>query len=211
MVYAGRTRTSGRCRLRGGLPQDQHHAFHYLCDRYLCLVRLSLSNRSDMRTAFWAMVFLCVPSTTQTSCPGRTSSKSSQSPDLTGFPCSTVSPEEETTAQPSSVTAPPTSHSAGLFELPLAWRSDGSPRSGCAFIHRCCVGKRMETVVRFITALNSPHSRGFLRDVLEWNGFETVETLTDQAHRSIKRYILGGHIPTDERLTEGFFAEKIRD
>jgi DNA-binding GntR family transcriptional regulator len=38
---------------------------------------------------------------------------------------------------------------------------------------------------------------------------ETTETLTDQAHRSIKRYILGGHIPTDERLTEGFFAERL--
>jgi len=38
---------------------------------------------------------------------------------------------------------------------------------------------------------------------------ETIETLTDQAHRSIKRYILGGYIPTDERLTEGFFAERL--
>lgn len=38
---------------------------------------------------------------------------------------------------------------------------------------------------------------------------ETIETLTDQAHRSIKRYILGGDIPTDERLTEGFFAERL--
>ena len=38
---------------------------------------------------------------------------------------------------------------------------------------------------------------------------EVVETLTDQAHRSIKRYILGGDIPTNERLTEGFFAERL--
>lgn len=38
---------------------------------------------------------------------------------------------------------------------------------------------------------------------------ETIETLTEQAHRSIKRYILGGDIPTDERLTEGFFAERL--
>lgn len=38
---------------------------------------------------------------------------------------------------------------------------------------------------------------------------EAAETLTDQAHRSIKRYILGGNFPAEERLTESFFAEKL--
>ncbi|WP_263416493.1 GntR family transcriptional regulator [Terriglobus albidus] len=36
-----------------------------------------------------------------------------------------------------------------------------------------------------------------------------LETLTDQAHRSIKQYILGGSFSIDERLTESFFAEHL--
>src|SRR5215471_550025 len=34
-------------------------------------------------------------------------------------------------------------------------------------------------------------------------------SLTDQAHRSIKRYILAGALNTDDRLTEGFFADQL--
>ncbi|MBW8749639.1 MAG: GntR family transcriptional regulator [Acidobacteria bacterium] len=36
-----------------------------------------------------------------------------------------------------------------------------------------------------------------------------LETLTDQAHRSIKQYILGGNFSIDERLTESFFADHL--
>jgi len=38
---------------------------------------------------------------------------------------------------------------------------------------------------------------------------EAKETLTEQAHRSIKRYILGGQIDFQERFTESFFADHL--
>lgn len=38
---------------------------------------------------------------------------------------------------------------------------------------------------------------------------DSLTSLTDQAHRSIKRFILGGSLDTDERLTESFFADRL--
>jgi len=38
---------------------------------------------------------------------------------------------------------------------------------------------------------------------------DTATSLTDQAHRSIKRFILAGSLDTDERLTESFFADRL--
>jgi len=38
---------------------------------------------------------------------------------------------------------------------------------------------------------------------------ESVASLTAQAHRSIKRFILAGSLHTQERLTESFFADRL--
>jgi DNA-binding GntR family transcriptional regulator len=38
---------------------------------------------------------------------------------------------------------------------------------------------------------------------------DTVASLTDQAHRSIKRFILAGSLDTQGRLTESFFADRL--
>lgn len=38
---------------------------------------------------------------------------------------------------------------------------------------------------------------------------ESVASLTAQAHRSIKRFILAGSLDTQERLTESFFADRL--
>jgi DNA-binding GntR family transcriptional regulator len=38
---------------------------------------------------------------------------------------------------------------------------------------------------------------------------DAVASLTDQAHRSIKRFILAGILDTGERLTESFFADQL--
>jgi DNA-binding GntR family transcriptional regulator len=38
---------------------------------------------------------------------------------------------------------------------------------------------------------------------------EAAASLTEQAHRSIKRFILAGSLDTEERLTESFFAERL--
>jgi DNA-binding GntR family transcriptional regulator len=38
---------------------------------------------------------------------------------------------------------------------------------------------------------------------------DAVTSLTDQAHRSIKRFILAGSLDTRERLTESFFADRL--
>src|SRR2546426_208867 len=38
---------------------------------------------------------------------------------------------------------------------------------------------------------------------------DAIASLTDQAHRSIKRFILAGNLDTEERLTESFFADRL--